>query len=90
LAGAHPDAGGDRGRLAADWKESPSAAAIISLISGAVTALLMNRERVRVHDGSGLISAHLTGWYWLSLIATVALMISVLALLFRPRLKKPG
>src|SRR3989442_8892943 len=36
--------------------------AITSLICGAIAAALMNRERVRVNDETGAISAQLTGW----------------------------
>jgi len=67
-------------------REKPAALAIVSLIGGGATAYLMNDERVRVHDASDLISAQLTGWFWLALISSVALIIgSVAMLLKRPR-----
>ena len=36
-------------------------------MSGLLTANLMNRERLRVHDESGLINSQLTGWFCLAL-----------------------
>jgi hypothetical protein len=35
----------------------------------------MNRERIRAEDTSGLIKAGLTGWFWLGLGSTIALVI---------------
>jgi hypothetical protein len=64
-------------------KESPKVAAVVGLVSGAVTILLMNRERMRVHDSAGLISAQLTGWFWLALISAVAIVVSAIGLLLR-------
>ena len=46
-------------------KEKPQLFAIISAASGAVGAFLMNDERSRVNDASAMISARLTGWFWL-------------------------
>jgi hypothetical protein len=65
------------------WKEKPTGAAILSAICGAVTTLLMNRERMRAHDTETVISAQLTGWFWLSLISSVGIIISSLGLLMR-------
>ena len=70
-------------------KETPKVAAMVGLVSGAVTTLLLNRERMRVHDSSGLISAQLTGWFWLSLISAVAIIVSAIALLLRRGASKP-
>ena len=56
---------------------------IISLISGAGSAYLMNDQRARVSDASGLISAQLTGWFWLAFISSLALVIGAIALLLR-------
>ena len=67
------------------WKEKSSAAAVLSAVCGAVTVLLMNRERMRAHDTDTLISAQLTGWFWLSLISSVAIVASSIGLLLRPR-----
>jgi len=56
---------------------------IASIAAGLVSTFLMNRERARVSDESGLISAQLTGWFWLGFFAAVALAISGLILLLR-------
>ena len=59
--------------------------AIASAVSGAITLYLMNDERVRVNDEAGVISARLTGWFWLGLISCVGVIVSALALLFKKR-----
>ena len=64
-------------------REKPEALAIVSLVAGGATAYLMNDERTRVQDTAGLISAQLTGWFWLALISSVALMIGSVAMLMR-------
>jgi hypothetical protein len=68
------------------WKDRRALTALVSLLTGLVSAYLMNRERVRAEDTSGLIAVGLTGWFWLGLASTVGLVIvSVLRLLKRPR-----
>jgi hypothetical protein len=67
------------------WKEPPAFAAIVSMICGAVTVLLMNRERMRVNDRVALVSAQLTGWFWLSMISALAVVGTAIALLLRRR-----
>ena len=64
-------------------REKPSALAIVSLVAGGATAYLMNDERTRVNDAAGVISAQLTGWFWLALISSVALIIGSVAMLVR-------
>lgn len=64
-------------------REKPTALAIVSAISGGVTIYLMNRERVRVQDESNLISAQLTGWFWLGFMAAVLIVITAVALLLQ-------
>jgi len=64
-------------------REKPAALAIVSLIAGGATAYLMNDERARVHDAADLISAQLTGWFWLALISSVALIIGSVAMLLK-------
>jgi hypothetical protein len=61
-------------------KEKLTIYSIVSALCGAITICLMNRERLRVHDESGLISAQLTGWFWLGLFSSVVIVISGLAL----------
>lgn len=67
------------------WNEQPKVAGLLSAVSGAVIAFLMNRERLRAHDSAGLISAQLTGWFWLSLIASLAIAATGIAALVRRR-----
>src|SRR5947209_16026717 len=57
-------------------REQNQAFALASALCGLVTAYLMNHERLRAHDESGLISAQLTGWFWLGFISTFAVAIS--------------
>lgn len=70
------------------WKETPRPAAIISAGCGAVTIFLMNRERMRAHDESALISAQLTGWFWLGFIAAAAIVVTAL-LMFAQKQRAP-
>ena len=69
------------------WEEKSRVAAILSAICGVVTALLMNRERTRANDTAAVISAQLTGWFWLSLIAAIGIVLASMARLLR---RKPA
>jgi MFS family permease len=72
--------------MARAWKDRRELSALVSLVAALVSAYLMNRERVRAEDTSGLIAVGLTGWFWLGLGSTIALVIvSVLRFLKRPR-----
>ena len=64
-------------------REQNKAFALTSALCGLVAAYLMNRERLRVHDESGLISAQLTGWFWLGFLSTFTVAISGIAMLVR-------
>jgi len=64
-------------------REEHRAFALASAMCGLLTAYLMNRERLRVHDEVGLITAQLTGWFWLGFIATSAVAISGILMLLR-------
>jgi hypothetical protein len=67
-------------------KERRELSALIALIAGLVSAYLMNRERVRAENSSGLIAVALTGWFWLSFGSTIGLVIvSALRFLKRPK-----
>jgi len=60
--------------------------ALLGLVAGLVSAYLMNRERMRADNTSGLVAAALTGWFWLGLGSTIGLaVISAFRLLKRPR-----
>jgi hypothetical protein len=64
-------------------REQNKAFALANALCGLLTMYLMNRERLRVHDESGLITAQLTGWFWLGFISTFAVAISGIAMLVR-------
>jgi hypothetical protein len=72
--------------IARAWRDKREVSAIVSLVAGIVSAYLMNRERVRAEDTSGLIAVGLTGWFWLGLGSTLGLVVvSALRFLKRPR-----
>jgi hypothetical protein len=62
--------------IAGSWKDRREISALISLIAGLISAYLMNRERVRAEDTSGLIRVGVTGWFWLGLASTLGLVIT--------------
>ena len=64
-------------------QEQNKVSALASTLCGLVTAYLMNHERLRVNDESGLISAQLTGWFWLGFLATFTVAISGIAMLVK-------
>jgi hypothetical protein len=68
------------------WKERRELSVLITLIAGLVSAYLMNRERVRAENSTGLIAVALTGWFWLGFGSTIGLVIvSALRFLKRPK-----
>ncbi len=72
--------------VARAWKDRQQLLAMVSLVAGLASVYLMNRERMRAEDTSGLIAVGLTGWFWLGFGATIALVISsALRFLKRPR-----
>ena len=72
--------------IARAWKDRREISALIGLVAGLVSAYLMNRERMRAEDTSGLIAVGLTGWFWLGLGSTIGLVVvSALRFLKRPR-----
>ncbi|HEV8369513.1 MAG TPA: hypothetical protein VGQ39_16275 [Pyrinomonadaceae bacterium] len=73
------------------WKERHELTALVSLVSGLVSAYLMNRERLKFEDVSGLIQARVTGWFWLGLGSSVAIVIlAAFRLLTRRKSMTPG
>jgi len=66
-------------------REQRTPHAIISMVAGIISGYLMNRQRLRVSDEAGLISAQLTGWFWLAFLATLAVLITGIGLFVRPR-----
>jgi len=63
--------------------EKPLLLAIVSIVSGGVATFLMNNQRMRVRDASGLIAAQLTGWFWLSFLSSLAIIASGIGMLLR-------
>lgn len=59
--------------IARGWRERRDVSALTALVAGLVSAYLMNRERTRAENTSGLIAVALTGWFWLGLAATIGL-----------------
>ena len=45
---------------------------LLSTFAGAIVVFLMNRERTRAHNSSGLVATQLTGWFWLGFFAAMA------------------
>jgi hypothetical protein len=58
---------------------------IISIVAGSVSGYLMNRQRLRVTDEAGLIAAQLTGWFWLALLSTLAVLATGIGMLVSPK-----
>jgi hypothetical protein len=61
----------------------PQLLGALSTVSGAIVIFLMNRERTRAHNESGLIAAQLTGWFWLGFIAAFVIAVTGVAILLR-------
>ena len=78
-------------RSAKAWKQRHELTALFSLVSGLVSAYLMNRERLKFEDSSGLIRVGVTGWFWLGLGSSVTLVIiAAFRLLTRRKSMTPG
>ena len=75
--------------LARAWKDRRDISTLVTLVAGLVSAYLMNRERVRAEDSSGIIAVGLTGWFWLGLGSTIAL-VGLAALRFLKRSRTDG
>jgi len=70
-------------KLLRDKQTESKAVWLGSVISGLVVAYLMNRERLRAHDEAGVISAQLTGWFWLAFISAFAVVATAVGVLLR-------
>jgi hypothetical protein len=67
-------------------REQRTVATLTSFIAGLVSAYLMNRERLRAEDSSGLLQINLTVWFWLGLLASIAIIAAgALQFLKRPK-----
>jgi len=58
------------------WKGKLDFGALLGFVTGIISAYLMNRERVRADDASGLLSVRPTGWLWLGLVSSIVLAVS--------------
>ena len=63
---------------------------LVSIVSGGLTTLVMNTERLRVNNAAGIISAQITGWFWLAFLSAVAIVVSGFGMLFRAGDKQPS
>lgn len=68
-------------------RETTPDVGIISIVTGCISGYLMNRQRVRVMDEAGLISAQMTGWFWVAFLSTAAVLITGIGLLLNRRRK---
>jgi asparagine N-glycosylation enzyme membrane subunit Stt3 len=55
------------------WNERRELSAFVNLVSGLISAYLMNRERLRFEDG--FIPVGVTGWLWLGFGSSVAIVV---------------
>jgi hypothetical protein len=60
------------------WKNRASTFALVSMVSGLISAYLMDRKRMDAEQASGLIGAHVTGWFWLGFVASLGVAASAL------------
>ena len=67
------------------WKERRELATLISLVSGLVSAYLMNRERLKFEDNSGFLRVGVTGWFWLGFGSSVVIVFLAAARILKLR-----
>ena len=67
------------------WKQRHQLSALLGLVSGLISAYLMNRERLKFEDGAGLIRVGVTGWFWLGFGSSVAIVIIAALRILRAR-----
>src|SRR2546423_12000844 len=67
------------------WQKRASTFALVSMISGLTSAYLMDRERVDAEQASGIIGAHVTGWFWLGFVASLGIAASAIMFYFSNR-----
>lgn len=67
------------------WKERRELSTLVSLVSGLVSAYLMNRERLKFDDSSGLLRVGVTGWFWLGLGSAVVIVLLAAVRIFKLR-----
>ncbi len=62
------------------WEQRPSIFALIGIVGGGLGVYLMRREHVSNSRLSGIGAVQMTAWFWLGLLASLA--VAVTALLF--------
>jgi hypothetical protein len=67
------------------WKERRELTTLVSLLSGLVSAYLMNRERLKFEDNSGFLRVGVTGWFWLGLGSSVVIVVLAAVRIFKLR-----
>ncbi|HEY0323115.1 MAG TPA: hypothetical protein VGC66_19315 [Pyrinomonadaceae bacterium] len=70
------------------WKQRASLFALVSMVSGLLSAYLMDRERADAEQASGIIGAHVTGWFWFGFVASLGVAASAV-MLYLKRSKSP-
>jgi hypothetical protein len=65
------------------WKEMALTFALVSTVSGLTSAFLMNRERADTERVSGIMGAHVTGWFWLGFVASLVVAASAVIFYFK-------
>ncbi len=68
------------------FRQRASLFALVSMVSGLTSAYLMDGKRTDAEQGSGIIGAHVTGWFWLGFVASLGVAASaVMFYLKRPK-----
>jgi hypothetical protein len=70
------------------WKKQAATFALACTVTGALSAYLMNRERLEADELSAVIGAHVTGWFWLGFASSLGVAVSALLFWLR-RPKSP-
>ena len=60
-------------------EEMPAVFALTASVGGGISAFLMYRERLTSDRSAGLIAAQMTVWYWLGILAALALIATAFA-----------
>ncbi|HJP91655.1 MAG TPA: hypothetical protein VJ875_06845 [Pyrinomonadaceae bacterium] len=71
-------------------KERHATLDLVNLVSGLISAYLMNRERLKFENGAGFIRVGVTGWFWLGLGSSLAIVIVAALRILRLRKSTPG
>ena len=67
--------------LGSDWKRRVTSFGGASVACGAMTAVLMFRERVTGDQAAGLFAVSMTGWFWVGFAAAVCIALVGLAII---------